>query len=177
MKLKRFNTFQSINEQAKIGHRYLLKTYEEDKLISTEFIYLEKPDLTAFDIDWLEDNQKLEYKGFGKWKINSELDKTGRKYDEENKEDEELIVQQDENNIIVEYSKYDLSKDEMRINDMVEKSKDEEHLLKLAKTMANSIKNPEKAHNRALAAEDQNYNDIAKIFFDRAEELGHYKNN
>lgn len=75
-----------------------------------------------------------------------------------------------------EYSKFDYDKDEMRINAMVEKAKDEDHLIKLATTMAKRITKPEKAYNRAKAAEDQNYHALAKIFYDKAEELG-YKDN
>jgi cell division septum initiation protein DivIVA len=72
-----------------------------------------------------------------------------------------------------EYSSFDHSKDEIRINSMVDKAKDEDHLLRLAQTMANRIKKAEKAYHRAEAAEDQNYHAVAKIFYDRAEELGY----
>jgi hypothetical protein len=75
-------------------------------------------------------------------------------------------------NKLYEYTQGDKSKDVMRINSMIDKSKDDEHLVRLATTMAKRIKNAEKAHNRGLAAEDINYHDIAKIFFDRAEDLG-----
>lgn len=69
------------------------------------------------------------------------------------------------------YTQRDIDKDIKRIEDMVSKSKDEDHMLSLARTMANRITSYEKAHNRGLAAEDQNYHDIAEIFFDRAKEL------
>jgi hypothetical protein len=63
------------------------------------------------------------------------------------------------------------AKDERRINDMINKSKDDAHLLRLAKTMASRIKDKKKAVRRARAAEDINYHDVAKVFYDRAEEL------
>jgi hypothetical protein len=70
-----------------------------------------------------------------------------------------------------EYSKKDIEKDVKRIEDMKTKSRDDEHMLSLSKTMASRITNYEKAHNRALAAEEQNYHDVAEVFFKRAEEL------
>ena len=51
-----------------------------------------------------------------------------------------------------EYSKKDIEKDVKRIEDMKTKSRDDEHMLSLSKTMASRITNYEKAHNRALAA-------------------------
>ena len=69
------------------------------------------------------------------------------------------------------YSQRDIEKDIKRIEDMASKSKDDEHMISLAKTMAGRITNYDKAYNRGLAAEDQNYHDVAKVFFDRAEEL------
>jgi len=74
-----------------------------------------------------------------------------------------------------EYSKFDHSKDEMRINAMVDKATDDKHLIRLATTMAKRITKGEKAYNRAEAAEDQNYHDVAEIFYDRAKELGYKK--
>lgn len=62
-------------------------------------------------------------------------------------------------------------KDEKRINDMVQKAKDDNHLLRLANQMANSIKDHDKAMRRGRAAEDQNFHDVAAIFFNRAQKL------
>jgi len=70
------------------------------------------------------------------------------------------------------YTAGDKRKDNRRIEDMLTKSKDDEHFLKLAKTMANSIKNGEKAYNRGLAAQAQQHKEVADIFLDRAKELG-----
>jgi len=64
------------------------------------------------------------------------------------------------------------TKDKKRINDMIQKSQDENHLMRLANQMANSIKDPKKAMSRARAAEDINYHDVAEIFFNRAKSLG-----
>jgi len=44
-------------------------------------------------------------------------------------------------------------------------------MIRLANQMAKSIKSAEKATGRAEAAEDQNYHEVAKIFYDRAAEL------
>lgn len=70
------------------------------------------------------------------------------------------------------YTDKDMEKDVMRIDDMVKKSDgDDKQLLRLAQTMASRITSYDKAYYRGLAAEDQNYNDVAKIFFNRADEL------
>ena len=70
------------------------------------------------------------------------------------------------------YSDKDMEKDVKRIDDMAKKAgKDKSQLLRLAQTMANRITNYEKAYYRGSAAEDQNYHDVAKIFYARAEEL------
>lgn len=69
---------------------------------------------------------------------------------------------------------YDVSydpKDKKRIDDLIKKAKDDAHAVRLAKTMASRIKDKKKALRRAYAAEDWNYHDIAKVFYDRAEEL------
>jgi hypothetical protein len=67
------------------------------------------------------------------------------------------------------------SKDYKRISDMVEKASKggdfKSKLLTLAKAMAHSITDAAKAWRRGLAAEDENYHDVAAIFFDRAEEI------
>ena len=70
------------------------------------------------------------------------------------------------------YTEGDKRKDSRRIEDMWTKSKDDDHFLRLAQTMANRITNGEKAYNRALAAEDENHHSVAEIFFNRADELG-----
>ena len=72
---------------------------------------------------------------------------------------------------VISEMSYD-SKDEKRINDMISKAKDDDHLLKLATQMANSIKDSTKALRRAYAAEDQNYHDVAGVFYKRAKQLG-----
>lgn len=69
------------------------------------------------------------------------------------------------------YSQKDIEKDVKRIEDMAQKSRDDEHMISLAKTMASRITIYDKAYNRGLAAEDANYHDVAEIFFNRAEEL------
>ena len=46
-------------------------------------------------------------------------------------------------------------------------------MVALATQMANSITDADKAMRRGNAAEDENYHDLAAIFFDRAKELGH----
>ena len=70
------------------------------------------------------------------------------------------------------YTDKDMEKDVKRIDDMVEKSDgDNKQLLNLASTMASRITSYDKAYYRGLAAEDQNYHDVAKIFFNRADEL------
>jgi len=70
------------------------------------------------------------------------------------------------------YTAADKAKDVMRITDMAAKAKDHNHMLRLAQTMANAIKSYDKAYNRGLAAENEGFEDIADIFFDRANELG-----
>ena len=78
------------------------------------------------------------------------------------------------------YTDFDRKKDIIRIADIVRKGTEiadkkgtnpEDEMIKLAKTQANRITNIEKAHNRGLAAEEDNYHDIAAIFFDREKEL------
>jgi len=64
-------------------------------------------------------------------------------------------------------------KDRGRIEDMVKRADgNETKLLQMATRMAKSIKDGFKALRRGLAAEDENYHAIAKIFFDRAKALG-----
>lgn len=64
-------------------------------------------------------------------------------------------------------------KDEKRITDLIAKAKgDRDKENQLARAMANVIKDADKAIRRGEAAEDQNAYSVAKIFFDRAEELG-----
>ena len=78
------------------------------------------------------------------------------------------------------YTDFDRKKDINRIADIVRKATEiadkkgtnpEDEMIKLAKTQANRITNMEKSHNRGLAAEEDNYDDIAKVFFDREKEL------
>ena len=64
------------------------------------------------------------------------------------------------------------AKDYKRIEDMVAKARDREHLLQLAQNMAKAITDGAKANRRGLAAEDDNYHQVAKVFFDRAVALG-----
>jgi hypothetical protein len=64
-------------------------------------------------------------------------------------------------------------KDHKRIEDMVTKANgDTDKLKSLATTMANTIKDAEKALRRAEAAKEAGLKDVSKIFKDRAEELG-----
>ncbi len=73
---------------------------------------------------------------------------------------------------VVLTEKYD-SKDEQRIQDIISKANgDVEKIKQLAQAMANKIQDPIKAYSRGEAAENDNYHDVAKIFFDRAEALG-----
>ncbi len=62
-------------------------------------------------------------------------------------------------------------KDKKRIDDLMDKAKDDKHAVRLATTMAKRIKDKKKALRRAYAAEDWNYHDVARVFYDRAEEL------
>jgi len=65
------------------------------------------------------------------------------------------------------------SKDEMRISDIASKAGGNKYKMQsLAVQMANKITDPKKAYRRGLAAEDENYHDLAQIFFDRADKLG-----
>ena len=64
------------------------------------------------------------------------------------------------------------SKDEMRVNDIIKKSNgDKSKARQLAETMCKLIKDKYKALRRARAAENENYHEIANIFFKRAMEL------
>lgn len=63
-------------------------------------------------------------------------------------------------------------KDEMRISDIVTKSKgDEAKQIQLATAMANKITDVEKAERRGEAAEDQGLEELASIFYNRANQL------
>lgn len=63
-------------------------------------------------------------------------------------------------------------KDTQRIQDIVQKSGgDKNKMMQLAQRMANTISNLDKAVARARAAEEDNYHDLAKVFFDRADTL------
>lgn len=62
-------------------------------------------------------------------------------------------------------------KDDMRISDMEAKARDQAHFRQLAQNMAKAIKDADKAEGRGDAAANQNFHDIAQIFYDRAEEL------
>jgi hypothetical protein len=65
-------------------------------------------------------------------------------------------------------------KDRMRVNDIVRKSKgDIDKEISLTRTMAKAITDYEKAFRRGMAAEGENFQDMAEIFYDRAEELFH----
>lgn len=71
-------------------------------------------------------------------------------------------------------------KDEKRISDMADKADDkvekkdadfEEEILKLAQRMADSIGSSDKAYRRGRAAEEENFHEVAAVFFERAEDL------
>lgn len=65
------------------------------------------------------------------------------------------------------------SKDEQRISDIVARGNgDVEKIKQLAQSMANKIMDPTKAYERGRAAENENYHDVAEIFFNRADALG-----
>lgn len=76
-------------------------------------------------------------------------------------------------------------KDTARILTLSDRAKDDEHLLKLSTNMADAIgrgvekgsenehKSGMKAYQRGLAAKNENLPEVAKIFFDRAKELGY----
>ena len=75
-------------------------------------------------------------------------------------------------------------KDKARILTLNDRATDEDHLIRLASNMADAIgrnvvkgsKNEQdsakKAYQRGLAAENENFPEVAQIFFDRAKELG-----
>jgi hypothetical protein len=70
-------------------------------------------------------------------------------------------------------------KDEMRINDLVKRANAgrsgldaTEKILSLGRQMAVSITDADKAMRRGYAAEAENYHELARIFFYRAEKLG-----
>lgn len=64
------------------------------------------------------------------------------------------------------------SKDKMRIQDIHDKANgDKSKMLRLAQTMCKLITDKTKALRRGMAAEDLNFHDIAKLFFQRANEL------
>jgi len=66
------------------------------------------------------------------------------------------------------------AKDADRIANIIARAKgSQEKQLQLARVMANSIDSYAKAVARGRAAEDENYHDIADIFFARAKELKH----
>ena len=59
-------------------------------------------------------------------------------------------------------------KDQQRIEDIVNKANgNKQKEIQLATAMANAITDPKKMAARAQAAEDNNYHDIAKVFFDK----------
>ena len=63
-------------------------------------------------------------------------------------------------------------KDKDRVRDIIKKSNgDPDKALALARQMAKSITGYEKAYRRYLAAESDNYHDLAEIFFNRFTEL------
>ncbi len=78
-------------------------------------------------------------------------------------------------------------KDTARILTLDDRAADEKHLLRLSQAMANAIgrnvakgsksekDSAKKAYQRGLAAEAENFHEVAEIFFDRAEELGFEK--
>ena len=64
------------------------------------------------------------------------------------------------------------SKDTNRILDIIDKANgDRNQENRLATSMANKIKDADKALARGLAAEDNNYHNVAEIFFAREKEL------
>lgn len=64
------------------------------------------------------------------------------------------------------------SKDRMRIQDIHDKAAgDKTKMEKLASTMCKLITDAQKALRRGMAAQDMNFNNIAKLFFARAAEL------
>lgn len=70
------------------------------------------------------------------------------------------------------------SKDTTRIEGIINKANgNKEKQEQLARSMASKIKDGRKALQRGRAAEDENYHDIAQIFFDRAKEIGIVENN
>jgi ribosome-binding protein aMBF1 (putative translation factor) len=64
------------------------------------------------------------------------------------------------------------SKDRMRISDIIDKAKgDDSKEKQLAQTMANKIKDYDKAIRRGRAAEEEGQKELAEIFFARAKQL------
>lgn len=63
-------------------------------------------------------------------------------------------------------------KDKMRIKDIHDKAQgDKSKMRKLAETMCKLITDSSKALRRGMAAQEMNFNEIAKLFFARAAEL------
>ena len=91
-------------------------------------------------------------------------------------------VQQFDEFFLLEFVKPN-RKDIARINTLNDRAKDDDHLLRLAVNMANAIgrnmepgsekaiKAADKAESRGNAAEDENFHDMAGVFFDRAKVL------
>ena len=64
------------------------------------------------------------------------------------------------------------SKDTKRIDDLAEKSKyDADKMQQFARNMAKAITDAAKAYRRGRAAENENYHDLADIFYDRSEAI------
>jgi len=72
------------------------------------------------------------------------------------------------------------SKDRQRIESMYQKAMKKSdgeddafnrEMMALAKQMANTIKAADKAYRRAEAAANENFHDVADVFYDRADEL------
>lgn len=66
------------------------------------------------------------------------------------------------------------SKDTMRVNDIISKSGGDwcSKAIQLTRQQATAITDAHKAYRRGLAAELENYKEMARIFFMRAGELG-----
>lgn len=63
-------------------------------------------------------------------------------------------------------------KDLLRIKEIEQKAGgDKARMLQLARAMARRITDSAKAYRRGRAAEDENFHDVARIFFDRHVEL------
>ena len=69
-------------------------------------------------------------------------------------------------------TKSEFQKNFTRVKNIVDKSTDQDHAIRLAQTQSVRITDECKAINRAMAAKEMGYDHIFEVFFQRAYELG-----